>query len=491
MRSRSSSVLFLVLLALAALGPVAGAQVEPLVGSPTLGKWTPPFPWPHVAIHMHLLPDGRVLTWAREADGSPPGLGIAPAAVWDPASNTFTDVTYTAIDIFCAGHSFLADGRLFIAGGHIVDGQGITNTTIFDFATNSWTPGPQMNAGRWYPTNTTLANGDVLVVSGSNVGGTNSLPQVYQAASGTFRSLTSAVQSQPLYPRMFLAPDGRVLSVGPSQTTQYLDTSGTGLWTTLATSLWGYRDYGTAVLYDTGKVLIAGGGDPPTNTAEVLDLSAPTPTWRYTAFPMHYVRRQLNSTLLPDGKVLVTGGTSSPGFNNVTGKVLPAEVWDPVSETWTVLASMKVPRIYHGTTVLLPDARVLSSGSGRPPGSGGDVDHLDAEIFSPPYLFRPDGRKAARPKVSAAPSSVAYGESFVVTTTQSAKIRKVTWLRLSSTTHAFNLDQRINFLTFAKVVGGIRVTAPSDPNLSPPGYYMLFLINDVGAPSIARIIRIG
>jgi hypothetical protein len=491
MRNRSSSVLFLVPLALAILGPTARAQVEPMVGSPTMGRWTPPFPWPHVAIHMHLLPNGKVLTWAREADGSEPGHGIAPATVWDPASGTFTDVTYTVIDIFCTGHSFLADGRLFISGGHIVDGQGIPNTTLFDSATNTWTPGPQMNAGRWYPTNTTLANGDVLIVSGVNAGGTNNLPQVYEAASGTIRSLTSAVLGLPLYPRLFLAPDGRVVNVGPGQTTSYLDTSGTGLWTSFATSLWGYRDYGTAVLYDTGKILIAGGGDPPTATAEVIDLNAPTPAWRYTLSPMHYVRRQLNSTLLPDGKVLVTGGTSSPGFNNVAGKVLPAEIWDPVSETWTVVASMKVPRIYHGTTVLLPDARVLSSGSGRPPGSGGDFDHLDAEIFSPPYLFKADGKKAPRPKVSSAPSNVAYGESFFVATTQAAKIRKVSWLRISSTTHAFNMEQRINFLTFTKVAGGIQVTAPSNPNLSPPGYYMLFLINDVGTPSIAKIIRIG
>ncbi len=489
MRSRSSLALLLALVPLVGVGSAALAQVEPTVGSPLFGKWAPPFPWPHVAIHMHLLPNGKVLTWAREAADAPPGEGVAPAAVWDPASNTFTDVTYTAIDVFCAGHSFLPDGKLFIAGGHIVDGVGITNSTTFDFATNTWTPGPLMNAGRWYPTNTTLANGDVLVVSGSNSTGNNTLPQVYETASGTFRSLTTATLSMPLYPRMFLALDGRVLNVGPSQTTRYLDTAGTGSWTTVATSLWGFRDYGTAVLYDTGKVLIAGGGDPPTNTAEVLDLSAPTPAWRYTN-PMRYVRRQLNSTLLADGRVLVTGGTSSAGFNDVTGKILPAEIWDPATETWSVVASMTVPRIYHGTTVLLPDARVLSSGSGRPPGSGGDVDHLDAEIFSPPYLFKADGTKAARPKINSAPTSLTYGQSFFIGTTQAAKIRKVTWIRLSSTTHAFNLDQRINVLTFQKVVGGLNVTAPSDPNLSPPGYYLLFVLNSTGVPSIGKIVRI-
>jgi hypothetical protein len=489
MRRRSWLVPFLALVLSVGAASGASAQVEPTAGSPFFGKWTAPFPWPHVAIHLHLLPNGQVLTWAREAADAPPGQGVAPAAVWDPASSSFTDVTYSNIDIFCAGHSFLPDGRLFVAGGHIVDGVGITNSTFFDFTTNTWAPGPLMNAGRWYPTNTTLANGDVLVVSGSNSGGYNTLPQVYELASGTWRSLSGAVLSQPLYPRMLLVPDGRVIDVGPSQTTRLLNTAGTGSWSTLTTSLWGYRDYGTAVMYDTGKVLLAGGGNPPTNTAEVLDLNAPTPAWRYTN-PMHFTRRQLNSTLLADGRVVVTGGTSSPGFNDVTGAILPAEIWDPATEIWTTVASMRVPRIYHGTTVLLPDARVLSSGSGRPPGSGGDVDHLDAEIYSPPYLFKSDGTKARRPKITSAPTSVTYGQQFYIATTQPAKIRKVTWIRLSSTTHAFNMEQRIAVLTFAKATGGLNVTAPSNPNLSPPGYYLLFILNDLGVPSVARIVQI-
>jgi hypothetical protein len=468
----------------------AAAQVQPTAGSATLGKWQAKFAWPHVAIHVIVLPNGKVLSWAREASNALPGQGIAPAALWDPVAKTFTDVTYTSADIFCTGHSLLPDGRLFVAGGHIQDGIGIPNSTIFDFATNVWTPGPLMNAGRWYPTNTALPNGDVLVVSGSNATGHNTLPQVYQIASGTWRSLTGAQLDQPLYPRMLLAPDGRVFDAGPSQTSRLLNTAGTGGWTTVATNLWGFRDYGTAVLYDTGKVLIAGGGDPPTKTAEVIDLTAAAPAWRYTN-PMQFVRRHLNSTLLPDGKVLVTGGTSSPGFNEVTGAILAAEIWDPATETWATVASMKVPRIYHGTAVLLPDGTVLSTGSGKPPGSGGDTDHLNAEIFLPPYIFKADGTRAARPKIFSAPTSVSYGQQFAIETSTPGKIRKVSWIRLSSATHAFNMEQRISLLAFTKKTGGLNVTSPSNPNLVPPGYYMLFILNDVGVPSVAKIVRIG
>ena len=105
-----------------------------------------------------------------------------------------------------------------------------------------------------------------------------------------------------------------------------------------------YRDYGSSVMYDNGKVLVMGGGDPPTNTAEVIDLNASTPAWRSVA-PMAFARRQLNATLLPDGKVLVTGGTSGPGFNNTNTPVFAAEMWDPATENWATMASQQFPRL--------------------------------------------------------------------------------------------------------------------------------------------------
>src|SRR3989442_7699068 len=173
-----------------------------------------------------------------------------------------------------------------------------------------------MNAGRWYPTNKTLANGAVLVVSGDidTTQGVNRLPQVWQGATGGWRDLTSAQLALPLYPFMHLAPDGRVFASGPSQVTRYLDTADSGSWSVVANSVYGFRSYGSSVLYDDGKVLIVGGGDPPTNTAEVIDLNASTAAWRPVA-PMVYNRRQINAVLLPDGTVLVTGGSSAPGFN--------------------------------------------------------------------------------------------------------------------------------------------------------------------------------
>jgi hypothetical protein len=334
-----------------------------------------------------------------------------------------------------------------------------------------------MNAGRWYPTNTTLGTGDILVLSGNidNKVGANPLPQVWRVREGTWQSLIDAELILPLYPWMHLAPDGSVFCSGPGRTTRSLSTSENGSWTTVANRQFGSRSYGSAVLYDDGKVLVVGGGDPPTATAEVIDLTADTPAWSYTA-PMTIPRRQLNATLLPDGKVLVTGGSSAPGFNEPRGAVLYAEQWDPATETWTELAEYTRYRGYHSTALLLPDGRVLSAGGDGQP---------NAEIFSPPYLFQ-----GKRPTITAAPATVGYGQTFRVQTPNADAIARVTWLRLGSVTHAFNMNQRINELAFEPAKDWLNVTAPSSRNLAPPGHYMLFLLNGAGVPSVARVIRL-
>jgi hypothetical protein len=355
-----------------------------------------------------------------------------------------------------------------------------------------------MNAGRWYPTNTTLANGDVLVLSGAITSSDtiNALPQVWQVATSTWRDLTNANSAddggKDLYPWIFLAPNGRVFKAGPERRSRYLDTSGLGTWSLQPRSFFGPRDEGTAVMYDVGKGLIAGGNKQlPTATAEVFDLNGPTPTWRKVA-SMAFARRFSTGTLLPDGTVLVTGGTSQANARydgklwDLTKMVHAAELWNPVTETWTTLAAMQTPRSYHSTAVLLPDGRVLVGGSEAAP----PLDKIDQrvfEIFSPPYLF-----KGPRPAITDAPTTVTYGETFIVETPQGTDIAKVNWIRLSSVTHAFNQNQRINHLSFTPTPDGegLLVTAPANGNLAPPGHYMLFILNDAGVPSVAHTIQL-
>jgi hypothetical protein len=159
----------------------------------------------------------------------------------------------------------------------------------------------------------------------TTTGNFNTLPQVWHPANNTWRNLTSAQLMQPLYPTMFVAPNGKVFDAGPDRITRYLNASGTGAWTTIGNSYSGTRDYGSAVIFD-GKVLIAGGDGsttgPATNTAEIFDLNAANPAWQSTS-SMSIARRQFNLTLLPDGKLLASGGSGGFGFDNQNSPVYP------------------------------------------------------------------------------------------------------------------------------------------------------------------------
>jgi len=454
------------------------------VAAATQGQWDAPISWPAVAINAALLPNKKVLTYGRS---------VHVPVLWDPAvPGTFTDLARPA-DFFCSGFALLKDGRLLVAGGHSgVDNFGIKTAYKYDYLTNAWTRLTDMRNGRWYPTNTTLPNGQMLTISGGDTAGTvNLIPEVYAPGPNTWRALTSASRNVPYYPMMFVAPDGTVFYVGPEQATAFLNTTGKGSWTAGPSRTCCYRDYGTAVMYGTGKILVVGGGDTPTTSAEAIDLLG-SGTWTAVG-SMHVARRQLNATLLADGKVLVTGGTDATGFNTAptSSAVLAPELWDPDNPgTWTSLASMSHNRLYHSTALLLADGRVLSVGSGQPAATG-LTDDFTAEIFSPPYLFNADGTLAARPVIKSAPGSVTYGQLFTVRTPTAASIAKVTWIRLSAVTHAFNQNQRMNVLSFSHGTSDtLTVAAPLNPNLAPPGHYMLFLVNSSGVPSLAKVVRV-
>ena len=448
----------------------ASLAIAGLEGTASLGEWSSPFAWPNVAVHLNLLPDGKVLSW---------GLSGTPH-VWDPATNTSASIPAPAV-IFCAGHSFLEDGRLLVTGGnnHPTEAlNGIPDVTIFTPGSQSWSRSTPMRKGRWYPTNTTLANGDVVILSGKDAAGAIVRePEVW--SEGALRLLSTAGISLSLYPRAFLAPNGKVFVAGENPGTRYLDVAGTGSWTMVGMRLYGQRDYGSAVMYDEGKILYAGGGRT-TNTAEIIDLNTAAPAWRWTG-SMAFPRRHLNATVLPTGEVLVTGGTSGITFNDATRPVRTAELWNPTTGLWSTLASNAVPRVYHATSILLPDGRILHTGSGD-----AGPDQRNAELFSPPYLFR-----GTRPAIGDVPTSVAYGTSFVVTTSDAADVARVSLIRLGSATHAFDMNQRFQQLSFTREAGALRVSSPSSPTRTPPGHYMLFILNNNDVPSVARIIRIG
>jgi WD40 repeat protein len=450
------------------------------------GKWGAPFATNVLAVHAHLLPTGKVFFWGKKGE----------ARLWDPAHPTapFVDVT-KAYPIYCTGHTFLPDGRLLIVGGSLPTSgkpKGDSRGAIYDPATNAWSAAAPMAQGRYYPTLLALPSGQVLAVSGSDqTGAVVTVPEIGDGVS--WQRLTGATLAipDPYYPAMFIAPSGKVFLAGFPATSRYLSLSGMGGWTAVADRKVADRTMGSAVMYAPGKILYVGGGDPPTSSAEVIDLNQSSPSWRLIA-SMRFARRQTNATILADGSILVTNGTSGPGFNDFTRPVFDAERWNPATESWSLMARESAGRTYHSTTLLLPDGRVLSGGSGEGAGVDYASSQLTLQIFSPPYLFNADGTLASRPAVTSAPSRLTYGQSFTVQTPSSATVTRGTLIRLSSVTHAFNQSQLIYPLTFSPSgSGAVTATAPADPNLAPPGPYMLFLLNNKGVPSHARMISVG
>ena len=456
-----------------------------------IGQWGPVVDWPVVAINAALLPNGRVLAYDSVGDGATesfPDQTFTRATVWDPATGSQTDVRVnTGYNIFCSGLAHLLDGSLFVAGGtKDQDLNGIVQTHVFDPATNTWSLGPNMAAGRWYPSVTPLSNGEMLITEGGP-----DIPEVRQT-DGTLRSLSSASLSLPLYPWMDVAPNGRTFVSGPDPTMFSLDTAGTGSWTTLAQRDDIARRYGSHAFYDIGKILVSGGGASVAD-ARVIDLNGPTPQVSETS-PMAFGRRQHNLTVLADGSVLATGGNSS-GANlvDMNAGVYPAELWNPATGNWKTLASMAVTRQYHSTALLLPDGRVLSAGGGLC-STCDRVGYLgkNAEVFTPPYLFKKDGsgQLAPRPTISSAPGSAGYGSQIQIATPDAFSIQKVALVRLGAVTHSVNMEQRYVPLNVTAGRHSLTATVPVNVNVAPPGFYMLFIVDGAGVPSVAKMVQL-
>ncbi len=488
--------------------PVDVSALPPEASS---GQWGPVVAWDVVPLHMNLFPNGKILAWGKTDAADTMGM----PRLWDPASGPPEALPMINVDtmLFCSGHALMPDGRLMVAGGHLQDDRGIATTYFFD-ENGGFTRGPDMAHGRWYPTITTLPDGRMLTMAGRDqAGNVVRVPEIWEGNQWVeLPGANGGVNDEiPYYPRNFVAPDGRIFYAGERVSSRWFDVDGIGAgggrgqWTDGPDHIWPFnRDYGTAAMYEPGKILYAGGGGhtgwptrdaksaEPTETAEIIDLTDASPTWQNTD-PMSEPRRHLNSTILPDGQVLVTGGTRGAGFVNIDPGLATreAEMWNPGTGNWTTLASNSKMRVYHSVSLLLPDGTVLHGASGDAlaiqPG-GGIVpvpSERNHEIFSPPYLF-----KGARPRITSIPSAVSYGEVFSVATPNLGQVAAVRWIRLGSVTHAFDMGQRANTLEFAPTDAGVDVTAPANPNLAPPGYYQVFILNRNGVPSEGKILRI-
>ena len=327
---RFQTLLLVVLMSLAVSSVARPAYAVPPLAS-DVGSWSGPFAWPLVAVHMTLMTNGNVLTWDAHSG----------TFVWNPNTGVLTDAAYLHPDnLFCSGHTVLADGRVLVNGGHVEGYVGLPATALFTPATGTWTTGTPMAFDRWYPSTVALPDGRALTVSGAincsacrQPGGPDAgiaeIPEIYDPLDNSWVLVPNATQNIPLYPHLFVLPDGRVLASGTAEDpipALVLDLN-TQTWSTVDTSV---VDGGSSVMYRPGKVMKAGSAINPdypialsSAGTHVLDMTVPSPSWRHTA-NMAFPRTKHNLTVLPDGNVLVTGGSQSSNGAHLSAAVKEA-----------------------------------------------------------------------------------------------------------------------------------------------------------------------
>ena len=365
------------------------------------GTWqTLPTVMPINPVHTALMHNGKILIVS--GSGNYPQQTVFNAGVFDPVADTVTTQLLTW-DMFCNGMVTLPDGRPFVMGGNLQYDpfHGWKRTSAYDPATGNFVDMEDMAHGRWYPTSTVLGDGRVLTFSGlDETGSTNFQVEIYKVGVG-WGAPHTASWTPPLYPRLTLLPSGKVFYSGSSTQSRTFDPA-TNSWSDVIATMnyGGDRIYGSSVLLPLTPanaykpvVMVFGGGNPSTKTTELIDLSAATPAW-VNGPPMSQPRIEMNATLLPTGKILTVGGSLNDEDTGTAS--LNADLYDSVTNTMGLAGANAVPRLYHSVSLLLPDGRVWIAG-GNP--QRGTYD-TSMEIYSPPYLFNPDGSLATRPSIT-------------------------------------------------------------------------------------------
>lgn len=488
----------------------ASSQMLVAQASTAGGSWQVVAEAPVIGIHAALLHTGKVfLIGGSSLD---PDNRRCPdcSAVWDVNNNTFnrpitpTDEAGIVLDLFCVGHSFRPDGRLFVAGGTLQYNpyKGSTAGLIFDPTTEQWTKLQSMNYGRWYPTLVTLGSGRILVVSGINEQGNGLVrnAEIYSSSFGWGAFTQETASPFPMYAGLVLMQDGRIFYSGanfedvegatpriltlPSQFTQAIaEQAVPGLTDP------DKRNQCATVLLPPAqdqKVMIIGGGDrntfgaQTTTSVNIVDLKESNPTYKPAA-SLKSGRIHHNAILLPDRTVFVCCGSSTG--EDRSSPIPPAEIYNPLTDTWTQVATQSVPRIYHSAALLLPDGRVATAGS--TPGFGIENHERRLEVYSPAYMSQP------RPVIQSAPQTVQYGNTIKLQTSQAGSIKWVSLIKPMATTHSLDTEQRlVDVPITSKTNTSVDVTVTSNRNLAPPGWYMLFITDTNNVPSVASWIRL-
>ncbi len=481
----------------------------------------------HSIEHAAVLRSGKVIMWGDPLEyvlwTPTPPVGVVPETAWAAFPTTYLNAAgvVTNFEPVCSGHSFLTDGKLLVVGGEPFNS--VYGAWKFDPIAEIWerTAG-DMTVPRWYPTALTLGDdsGRVLVASGVYNAPIPLLMEIYSESTDSFSpvAITGAVDKAfpQLYPGLNVLPSGLVfytpvgfsscggIPPGAAIESAYFSFSDqlSGSWTDIGVN---FRFKGMSFLLlkkdpaDPDRIMVVGGGTAADmTTSQVIDISTPTPAWGATTV-MNHARRNVNVVQLPDGTVFACGGR-----NELNAAVFPCELYDPATDTWDLMDLLTHERAYHSVAVLLPSAKVMTTGGG---GDGLLSINSTLEIFSPPYLFNPDGTEATRPEITSYPDPdagemVHHGASFELGILDPADVSSIVMVRPMAVTHQTDTEQRVIQLTHVPSTPGTRtVTAPSGSvypyggpagghshSVAPKGYYMLFVLNNQGVPSEGKFV---
>ncbi|NDY92233.1 galactose oxidase early set domain-containing protein [Ideonella livida] len=473
------------------------------------GHVGPVFATPVMPIHSQLLPDGRVMAFGTDDRGRQ-GAALQ-YMVWDPALGTGAEAMSlllhtTGTDIFCAGQALTPQGQLLMFGGDRIY-AGLRNyanreVTQFDPQTRSFsTLSPSMHRQRWYATALSGAQGHIVVLGGRDdreYAGDPEFPATaatyaetpeVREEDGRWRLLTGAGRTAAFvksggwyYPRAFLLAGGDLLIVTPAGALFRLDTEGLGHLATLSGSLPPGSSLLPSAAWAPGRVLSLRAD----GSAWTVDARRSTPTIAATTSPGG-LRTYGHLTTLPNGQLWLNGGSTRG--NTLEGAHLEGALWTPATGQWQATAAARHARLYHASSLLLPDGSVLTGGGGAP----GPQTLLNAEIWYPPYLFRRDGsgRPARRPVLRSVPAVLQRGQTGVgLVLGDDTVIAQVVLMRLGGSTHNFNASQHRVPLGFRQQGVTLQVDLPSAAGVLPPGHYSLFVLDKHDVPSLAPTVRV-
>lgn len=509
------------------------------------GSWSPTFNEPYnYSIHAVVMHTSKVLTWSYPLGNTPytgaVGQGSAVATVWDPSEGTGSDAFKQVnppgnSNIWCSGQSIMADGRVLVTGGNErysedinhdgdVDDpgewhKGSKHTFIFDPVKETWSQGPDMRQGRWYPTQTLLPNGDTMIMSGlTEHGDRDNNPDVELFhPNGTITLLgtrTDDINATPgtspvppngdAYPHVFANILGKTVLVGPRPHDSWFfptetPTSLTG-WVDLPNDVTRYA--GTAVIdpYVDSHIHAIGGSDAggapstvPLSSSSEYDIATRTVV-DDPKMVLNIGRAHHNTVLLPNRSMVTLGGGlgldagvgrrgqweardegSETGHSRRT-----IELLDPATGTWKTGPAQAEDRAYHSVGLLLPDGRVFSGGDDVNGGTGDGIDatHDTGQLYSPEYI---DG-VASRPQFSKVPEGMIAGKDYEFGGTQ--PLTSAILMAPSAVTHSNDMNQRVVAVNVTN--GKLNV-----PKVPVPGYYMLFGMNAAGTPTQAVWVQLG